>query len=63
VRNTIPHTTSISRTYTHAKFGEIQNEFRSKMNCVIKRVNVNGFVSNYNTYHYMLLSMLVTKLK
>jgi len=33
--------------YTNAKFGEIQNEFRSKMNCVIKNVDVNDFVSNY----------------
>jgi len=35
------------QNYTNAKFEEIQNEFRSKMNCVIKNVNVNDFVSNY----------------
>ena len=35
------------QNYTNAKFGEIQNEFRSKINCVIKNIVVNDFVSNY----------------
>ena len=33
--------------YTNAKFEKIQKEFRSKMNCVIKNVHVDDFVSNY----------------
>jgi len=32
--------------YTHAKFGEVQNELRCKMNCNIKSVEVHGVRQN-----------------
>ena len=53
INTTIPCAThslierQFQENYTNGKFGEIQNEFRSKMNCVIKDVDVNDFVSNY----------------
>jgi len=34
--------------YTHAKFGEIQNEFRAKMNCFVMNVLKDGSIWNYN---------------
>ncbi|KAK7382127.1 hypothetical protein VNO80_00841 [Phaseolus coccineus] len=34
--------------YTHAKFGEVQTEFRGKMNCVVQNVVVNGDVCRYD---------------
>ncbi|XP_027936364.1 protein FAR-RED IMPAIRED RESPONSE 1-like [Vigna unguiculata] len=33
--------------YTHAKFGEVQNEFRCKMNCNVKNVVFDGIRTKY----------------
>jgi len=33
--------------YTHAKFGEVQNDFRCKMNCNVKNVAFDGIRTTY----------------